>query len=83
MAMQALTESMDRLSAGGSPLPFDMDREYLYQEELYGMEGRPATSISSQEERHFGSQFALLLFEHPVTAPRVRASSNSDIECYD
>lgn len=39
--MQALVDNMARLAVGGSPAPFSMSRQYLAQEELYGLEGRP------------------------------------------
>ena len=39
--MQALVDNMARLAVGGSPAPFSMSRQYLAQDELYGLEGRP------------------------------------------
>lgn len=67
------------------PPPFDFSRQYLFQEELYGPEGRPARaeggtpahdSIAKGQEfatselpPHYGPQWALFHFEEPVTAP--------------
>jgi hypothetical protein len=40
-ALQAMMDNMSRLSVGGNPPPFDPLRDYLAQQELYGLEGRP------------------------------------------
>lgn len=65
---------------------FDFSQQYLYQEQLYGLEGRPAAAAlpSSKGEEgfsgtadedaappHHGPQWALLRFSQPVTAPAV------------
>ncbi|GAB4820810.1 hypothetical protein N2152v2_007856 [Parachlorella kessleri] len=58
----------------------DGKQEYLYQESLYGLEGRPVLSLTSQEQEHsgdlegseqlhYGPQWAYLRFGHAVTAP--------------
>jgi hypothetical protein len=70
--------------------PFDFGRDYLFQDELYGFEGRPpmpaeagpapstnegaagAEPAQTYRRAHHGPQWALLRFEHPVTAPAVR-----------
>lgn len=65
----------------GSGEAFDLSQDYLYQDQLYGLEGRPcgdgpssdagpASSLPKQR-LHFGPQWALLRFEQPVTAPQV------------
>eukprot|EP00884_Botryococcus_braunii_P021357 jgi/Botrbrau1/7905/Bobra.9_2s0078.2 len=54
---------------------FDMKREYIWQDELYGNEGRPRAGERGTEEGlgaaavHHGPQWALLRFQHPVSAP--------------
>ena len=80
-------ESMDRLSVGGCPAPFDLSRDYIAQSELYGLEGRPMPGASGASssvkglggateyedtDRHHGAQWLVLKFDQPVTAPQVR-----------
>ena len=61
---------------------FDSEQEYVFQNYLYGLEGRPvdfsnheASSEGSTQnvQRHYGPQWALLEFDQPVTAPKVYA----------
>ena len=40
-------DRMSRLSVGGCPPPFDPSRDYLAQQELYGLEGRPLGSMGA------------------------------------
>nr|ADI46882.1 SelEFf [Volvox carteri f. nagariensis] len=81
VALAAMIANLDAMALSGIPLPFDLHREYLYQEELYGLEGRPLASgpgstrmlqggDASFTDIHFGPQWALLKFERPVTAPK-------------
>ena len=57
--------------------PFDFQREYLYQDQLYDLRGRPVAGQPGRAgERvavHRGRQWALLAFQQPVTAPQARA----------
>jgi hypothetical protein len=66
-------------TAQHTPLdPFNWDREYVHQTDLYGMEGRPMTAAAAaasaggdDDQRHHGPQWARLKFEQPLTAPAV------------
>ena len=65
------------------PPAFDFRREYLYQDRLYDLRGRPPAEASAAAPRpagpsgaHRGRQWALLTFQQPVTAPGV-----SSLEC--
>ncbi len=62
-------------------LPFDYSRDYLYQEELHGEEGRPVTWQHAQHASssiqgaggddvpmHHGPQWVYIRFAQPVTA---------------
>ena len=40
-------ENMSKLSVGGNPSPFDPSRDYLAQQELYGLEGRLLGSLGA------------------------------------
>lgn len=62
--------------------PFNWHQEYLFQQELHGMEGRPlgaaaagssaaAAAAAAEQQCHHGPQWALLRFEQPLTAPTV------------
>ena len=60
---------------------FDFGRQYLDQEQLYGLEGRPSEARGAGEwgggeggNRHHGPQWALLRFSQSVTAPAVCCS---------
>ncbi|GAX74045.1 hypothetical protein CEUSTIGMA_g1495.t1 [Chlamydomonas eustigma] len=84
LAVQALMDSMEQLAVGGRPPPLQLQKEYLHQEELHGLEGRPTSSTNANkgygqfsapdsevaEGRHHGPQWALLRFDHAVTAPQ-------------
>lgn len=74
----------DRSSGGagasGQAAPFDVGQDYAYQECLYGAEGRPRAEQASGSGgggaddgggrgRHYGRQWAYLVFAQPVTAP--------------
>lgn len=52
---------------------FDYSKEYLYQDALYGEEGRPRDAEhaleDSNEMRHKGFQWAYIVFDTPITAP--------------
>jgi len=62
---------------------FDFGRDYAYQNELHGLEGRPrsglalpgappAAAAAAGAAPHSGPQWVLLVFHHPVTAPQAR-----------
>jgi hypothetical protein len=55
---------------------FKWEQQYLYQQELYGLEGRPpaatAAAAAAGQQYHYGPQWVLLRFEQPLTAPEVR-----------
>lgn len=58
--------------------PFNWRQEYLFQQELHGMEGRPlgtaalaSSAAAAEQQCHHGPQWALLRFEQPLTAPAV------------
>jgi hypothetical protein len=60
--------------------PFNWQQEYLHQQELHGMEGRPPSTAAAagqsaaagaEQQCHHGPQWALLRFEQPLTAPAV------------
>ncbi len=62
---------------------FDFGRDYAYQNELHGLEGRPrsglalpsappAAAAAAGAAPHYGPQWVLLVFHHPVTAPQAR-----------
>ena len=57
--MIAMVQSMERMSVGGSPTPFDASREYLHQQELYGLEGRPLGGAATVDGSHRSGQQAL------------------------
>ncbi|KAK9843360.1 hypothetical protein WJX74_010898 [Apatococcus lobatus] len=80
-ALQAAGQRVERLAQAGSGEAFDLSQDYLHQDQLHGLEGRPcaeassreagaAPSSSPQQRLHFGPQWALLRFEQPVTAPQ-------------
>ena len=60
---------------------FDFSKQYLYQEELYGLEGRPHSAVLQEHTPaatngvhkmpHYGPQWGLATFSRPVTAPAV------------
>lgn len=60
-----------------SQVSFDFQREYLHQDELYGLEGRPLQGAAEGPQKHYGAQWGLLKFSQPVTAPKVRLYSVS------
>ena len=66
------------------PPAFDFRREYLYQDKLYDLRGRPlqepcesAGPSGGSSATHRGRQWALLTFHQPVTAPEVGLRSPS------
>lgn len=76
---------------------FNFSRQYLYQEQLHGLEGRPSaaaqpsskglTNISNAADGdgpppHHGPQWALLRFSQPVTAPAVRIQGLGDSDFF-
>lgn len=67
------TSAYPSARAQETPVAFDHQREYLHQDELYGLEGRPvnADSGSLRPQKHYGAQWGLLKFSQPVTAPQV------------
>eukprot|EP00798_Chlamydomonas_sp_ICE-L_P015848 gene15848-21975_t len=72
--MQSMIANLNRLSLGSSPIGFDMEQDYLHQDELYGLDGRPKTSSDGYDaddgsNKHFGPQWVVLKFDQPVTAP--------------
>ena len=57
---------------------FDVTAEYVYQDQMHGLEGRPQDPNESGEQGgvpHYGPQWALLKFSQPVTAPKVLFTS--------
>jgi len=70
---------LEQLTLKGTGPAFDFERQYLDQEQLYGLEGRPTAMAGGEEQgkeagsegdiRHHGPQWALLRFSQPVTAP--------------
>lgn len=77
--------SLPQRADGGpaEPQRFDSGREYLYQDCLHGLEGRPPSEAAplaagqhpadqraqrAQQAPHYGPQWVLLRFSHPVTA---------------
>jgi len=64
--------------ASGQASCFDVGRDYVYQDCLYGAEGRPRADTTSgrcggaddgsEVGRHHGRQWAYLVFSQPVTA---------------
>jgi hypothetical protein len=91
-ALRLMIDALSRTSLHTPVDQFDWSQQYLHQEELYGLEGRPITSSSSssgasatsgtvdgnevQQQRHFGPQWVLLKFDQPVTAPEVCLTSH-------
>nr|BCL66109.1 eukaryotic elongation factor [Volvox africanus] len=83
-ALAVMIANLDAMALSGKPMPFDQCREYLYQEELYGLEGRPSlvaatgidaacdsrNNVDDLTHRHFGPQWALMKFDQPITAPK-------------
>eukprot|EP00191_Tetraselmis_sp_GSL018_P019912 CAMPEP_0177580092 /NCGR_PEP_ID=MMETSP0419_2-20121207/1355_1 /TAXON_ID=582737 /ORGANISM="Tetraselmis sp., Strain GSL018" /LENGTH=575 /DNA_ID=CAMNT_0019068895 /DNA_START=52 /DNA_END=1783 /DNA_ORIENTATION=+ len=80
-AMALAAQNLMALTTKDSrPPPFDFEAEYLYQEELYGLEGRPRSaegpaavpsdSNESDAASHHGPQWALLKFDRAVTVPQ-------------
>ncbi len=76
----AATAQLSALSLAERAGAFDFGAEYLYQEELYGAEGRPAAAEGGAAAKaaettepalppHHGPQWALIQFDEPVTAP--------------
>lgn len=80
----AATAQLAALSLAERAGAFDFSAEYMYQEELYGAEGRTAaaeggaaakaaeaasTAASPPLPPHHGPQWALVQFDEPVTAP--------------
>ena len=70
-------------------LGFDFGRDYAYQDQLHGLEGRPRSGLrppgappepaSTASAAHYGPQWALLRFHQPITAPQARPPSGSGI----
>jgi hypothetical protein len=83
-ALRLMIDALSKTSLHNPVDPFDWSKQYLYQDQLYGLEGRPITSGSSsstaaaaaggdeEQQRHFGPQWVLLKFDQPVTTPEVR-----------
>ncbi len=75
---------------------FDFSRQYLHQEQLYGLEGRPAAAAqpaSKGDARfggeteddappHHGQQWVLLRFSQPIVAPAVRSRAASHLKLW-
>ncbi|KAF8060496.1 Eefsec [Scenedesmus sp. PABB004] len=72
-ALRLMVEALARTSLHGAPAPaFDFGAEYLAQDALHGLEGRPLAApapAGARDGAHHGPQWALLRFEQPVTAP--------------
>jgi selenocysteine-specific elongation factor len=89
-ALAQMIENLGNIALPDGSTPFNRSREYVYQEQLYGLEGRPcgqgsAGAWDEQSEagglRHYGPQWVLLNFEQPVTAPAVGAALCSFAGC--
>ena len=73
----------------GSGEAFDLTQDYLHQDQLHGLEGRPRADGTSTDtgpssslptrSSHFGPQWALLRFEQPITAPQVQMTADSGL----
>lgn len=78
-ALQQMITFLNKTAQHAPLEPFTWDREYLYQQELCGLEGRalaPTAAAAARhdvdvEGSHYGPQWALLRFEQPLTAPAV------------
>lgn len=82
-SLQHMITFLNKTAQHASLEPFLWGQEYLYQQELYGLEGRPAqpaaaaaagAAVHASEEdqqQHHGPQWALLKFDQPLTAPAV------------
>lgn len=64
----------------GAPPAFDMQQEYMHQEGLFGLEGRPLNPLSQSAaseaastlgRSHHGPQWGLLHLSQPITASEV------------
>ena len=74
---------------------FDFSRQYLHQEQLYGLEGRPAAAAqpagkgdakfggAAEDDAppHHGQQWVLLRFSQPIVAPAVRPCCGCIASC--
>ncbi|KAK9842481.1 hypothetical protein WJX81_002027 [Elliptochloris bilobata] len=79
-ALNALLHRVGQLAVREHAPGFDFGRDYAYQEQLHGLEGRPRSglrlpgappeSASSAAAPHYGPQWVLLCFHNPVTAPQ-------------
>lgn len=81
-SLSAIAMRIGRLSVKDDVHSFDFAQEYLHQNYLYGLEGRPVASEQSRSPshgqssqtgstaRHYGPQWALLEFSQPITAPK-------------
>lgn len=83
-ALAAALQRLDQLTLQDSAPAFDFSQQYLYQEQLYGLEGRPHAVMQpkgsggtasngaageAEVSPFHGPQWALLRFSQPVTAP--------------
>lgn len=75
-----MISSLNKTALNEAAPAFDFKQQYIQQDELYGLEGRPlaaaaaapdGSSSEQQQRRHYGPQWALLRFDQPVTAPQV------------
>ncbi|KAJ9507266.1 hypothetical protein QJQ45_006243 [Haematococcus lacustris] len=46
-ALVQMIENLGRMALTGVPMPFDKSRDYVYQDQLHGLEGRPVADTSS------------------------------------
>ena len=72
------------------PPAFDFKREYLYQDRLYDLRGRPLQESHDSpgpsggpSAAHRGRQWALLTFHQPVTAPQVILAALTTDTCLE
>ncbi|KIZ07588.1 Selenocysteine-specific elongation factor [Monoraphidium neglectum] len=84
-ALQQMISSLEAMSLHLPPAEaFDWEQEYAWQDQLYGLEGRPHIQGQNDQQLlqaaaaegppadaavHFGPQWALLKFDQPLTAP--------------
>lgn len=79
-ALQLMINALNKTSLNEAAAAFNFKQQYIHQDELYGLEGRPMAAAAAldgsaeqqqQQGCHFGPQWALLKFDQPVTAPEV------------
>lgn len=79
--LDMVSTNLVRLGQRGPPAPFSWDMSYVYQDRLWGLEGRPVEDVDRPpgapagvqapdgSQRHFGPQWVLMKFDKEVVAP--------------